>query len=245
MTDNQPSGKRVTIQARTCIKGEAFFESLMADYALPHHVVGPKDVGVDYFCEWLYGDEPTGAFFAAQIKTFTISNRTTPKHEGTEKGLNGLEKFTISNPNLTIDVNTLEYWKGLGMPVYLFAIVWKPETESTESSLDCYYKRFSPVLTTGSAQEDEYWYKCNRGPRFIAFLDEDNHKQGFARDLFIDLMRWSYFKGNISWLNPRSLGLNQFPEQDSFFNEFLEKYREQICATYSKTKDKLEQLCCS
>jgi len=63
--------KKYTIQAKRGIKGEAFFELLVSDYSLPHQVVGPKDIGIDYFCEWVYGDRPTGILYAVQVKTFS------------------------------------------------------------------------------------------------------------------------------------------------------------------------------
>ncbi|MGH8067350.1 MAG: hypothetical protein ACRERE_19385 [Candidatus Entotheonellia bacterium] len=65
--DNE-SYKRYTIQAKRWIKGEAFFEALISDYSLPHHIVSPKDVGIDYICEWVYGDRPTGILYAVQVK---------------------------------------------------------------------------------------------------------------------------------------------------------------------------------
>jgi len=63
--------KKYTAQAKAAIKGEAFFEALISDYSIPHHVVGLKDVGIDYFCEWVYGDKPTGILYAVQVKTLS------------------------------------------------------------------------------------------------------------------------------------------------------------------------------
>ena len=54
--------KQYTIQAKRGIKGEAYFESLISDYSIPHRVSGPKDVGIDYFCEWVFDDRPTGCY---------------------------------------------------------------------------------------------------------------------------------------------------------------------------------------
>ena len=36
------------------------FEHLIADYSVPHHIVGPKDLGLDYICEWVYGKKQKG-----------------------------------------------------------------------------------------------------------------------------------------------------------------------------------------
>ncbi len=99
-----------------------------------------------------------------------------------------------------------------------------------------YYKRFPPVLTGTSKQEAEHYYRVDNGVKFRAFADEEKRTKGFARDLFIDLMRWSYFKGSIAWMNPRKLGLQQFPEENNVFEEFVETYKKQICETYSKQR---------
>jgi hypothetical protein len=235
---------KYSVQARSCIKGESFFESLIAEYAIPHQVVGQKDIGVDFICEWAYEEEPSGFLFAAQVKTFTVNNANTPKSLGiTNPGHNALEAFSISNSNLVIKEATLEYWKGLGLPTYLFAVANWQRGHAKRDEMEMFYKRFTPVLTGDSRQEDERFYQVNSGARFRAFADEANKTQGFVRDLFVDLMRWSYCKGNIAWINPRRLGLQQFPEKDAIFDEFFEKYKAQICETYSQTKEYLERHC--
>ena len=66
--------KKYTAQAKAAIKGEAFFETLVSDYSVPHRIKGPKDVGIDYICEWVYGDKPTGILYAVQVKTFSSQN---------------------------------------------------------------------------------------------------------------------------------------------------------------------------
>ena len=45
-------------------KGEAFFESLIVDYAIPHRIARQNDLGVDFLCEWIHGDRPTGILFS-------------------------------------------------------------------------------------------------------------------------------------------------------------------------------------
>jgi len=134
--------KKYTLQARRGIKGEAFFESLVCEYSIPHHVVGPKDVGIDYFCEWVHGDRPTGVLYAVQVKTFS-EETAKPKFVRIEKKLNGLENYEIRNPNLRVDESTLRYWLGLGIPVYLFAVVQSVthDEHGEKERLDCYYKR--------------------------------------------------------------------------------------------------------
>lgn len=52
-------------QAKAATKGEAFFQALVSDYSIPHHIMGQKDIGIDYICEWVYGDQPSGILYAA------------------------------------------------------------------------------------------------------------------------------------------------------------------------------------
>jgi hypothetical protein len=233
MNDEQP--KKFTVKARTGIKGEAFFEELIVDYSLPHRIAGAKDLGIDYICEWINGDKPTGILYAVQVKTF--SNKTAkPEKIGVEK-LNGLEKYTISNPNLNIDNRTLRYWKGLGMPVYLFAVVKTEATAEQKEELICYYKRFTSCLTSAAQQENLRFFKVNHGSKFIAYQLEQERKLGFARDLFIDYMRWVYYRGSINYLNPRTLGLNQFPEKDAVFEDIIREYEQKVLEAYVRIRE--------
>lgn len=235
--------KKYTLQAKRGIKGEAFFESLVSDYCIPHQVVGPKDIGVDYICEWVYGDRPTGVLFAAQVKTFA-EDTVKVEFNKVEEGLNGLHRYRVHNPHLRIDVRTLLYWQGLSMPVNLFVVVEK-QTEESQTKLDCYYKRFTPILTTDINPDtiDFYrqFYRVNDGSRLIAFTDVERKVQGFARDLFIDYVRWSYYKGSILFLDPRTIGLQQFRE-DTLFKDLFETYEQQIRSTFAQTKKYLELL---
>jgi hypothetical protein len=228
--------KQYTKQAQLGNKGEAFFESLVSNYCLPHRIVSPKDLGIDFICEWVHGKEPTGILFAVQVKTVTA----TAKSIGVETRLNGLEKFKF-NRTLTIDPETLNYWKRLGLPTYLFAILQKDE----DSEFNCFYKRFTTVLTLKKDQKKEPFYKVNNNNnKFIAFFNDNKKKQGFARDLYIDYMRWNYYKGSITYLNPRNIGLNQFSGKgEEVFEDLFEKYKDEICSTYRKTKKYLDKNC--
>jgi hypothetical protein len=230
--------KKYTKQAKAGIKGEAFFESLISDYSIPHHVVGPKDVGIDYFCEWVFGDKPTGILYGVQVKTLSAKNvkRT---FVGINKDFNGLEIYEISSPILNIDDRVQNYWRGLGLPIFLFVVIY-PEPLDQGSQLDCYYKRFTPILTTAKEQEDQKFYKVNKGSTFLAFADYDSKKYGFARDLFIDLMRCSYSKGSISYISPRTLGLEQFHNEDAIFADLFNEYSQNIIQTFRKTERYLE-----
>lgn len=226
--------KKYMKQAKIGIKGEAFFESLISEYSLPNQIVGAKDIGIDYICQWVYENKPTPILYAVQVKTFSRKT-VTPKSLGIEERLNALEKYRINDSNLTIDDKTLWYWQTLGMPIYLFAIWYQ------ERKMDCYYKRFTPVLTTDKDQSEESFYKVNRENSFIAFADSGKRTGGFTRDLFIDYIRWNYYKGSIAYLNPRDVGLNQFPD-DNIFPELFREYGDKIISTYNKTKSYIEQI---
>ena len=87
-------------------KGEAFFESLISEYAIAHKIDGSKDVGLDFLCEWVVGQKPSQLLFGVQVKT-----RTNKKIKLVRKRsrLNLLPEY---KSNLAIKSATLEYWKG-------------------------------------------------------------------------------------------------------------------------------------
>ena len=239
MTDS--GYKKFTAQAKAAIKGEAFFEALVSDYSLPHHIVGSKDLGIDYICEWVYGDQPTGVLYAVQVKTLSRQN-VQLEDLGPKLGYNQLRRYEIRNAVLQIDERTLQYWRGLGMPVYLFVIVYC-ESQGQGGRFESYYKRFTSVLTTHKTQDKEDFYLVSEGTTFRAFADQTAQTNGFARDLFVDLMRCYYSKGSISYISPRTIGLQQFPEENAVFQGVIEEYRQSICSTYQKTKRFIETLC--
>lgn len=236
--------KKYMPTARLCIKGEAFFELLISRYAIPHHIVGPKDIGLDYICEWAYKDVPSGILFLAQVKTFTVNENNKPKSQDNEadRKKSGLEAFSINNPKLRIDDNTIAYWKGFQLPVYLFAVACPKGEKTAVGEMELYYKRFSDVLTRQFPQNKEWFYRVNEGLRFLAFAKEKPRMQGFARDLFVDLMRWSYFKGSIAWMQPQKLGLDDFADKDAVLKEFFQVYKKQISETFAETKQHIERL---
>lgn len=165
---------KFTVQAKTCIKGDAFFESLIAEYAIPHHIEGAKDLGADCLCDWSFDDEPSGILFTVQVKSFKVKGRTKPKSLGhLTPTLNALEAFSIDNPNLTIKQPTLDYWIGLGLPTYLFVVVQTGGGRAKPDEMAMYRKRFAPVLTDARRQEDERYYRVDDGAKFRAFADEE------------------------------------------------------------------------
>ena len=64
------AAKEYTMSTRTGIRGEAFFESLICNYCLPHYIVGHKDLSIDYICKWVHDYKPTDVLFSVQVKTF-------------------------------------------------------------------------------------------------------------------------------------------------------------------------------
>ena len=119
-----------------------------------------------------------------------------------------VERYEIHNANLRVQENTLRYWQGLGLPTYLFAVV-QVVSDGGKEHLDCYYKRFTAILTADTIRK-EYpyqtdFYKVNKGDTFLAFVDSGAF--GFARDLFIDHIRLCYYKGMITYPDPGLLGL--------------------------------------
>jgi hypothetical protein len=231
-----------TLSTRKGIKGEAFFETLLTEYCIPHRIAGPKDVGIDYICEWANGDKPTGILFATQVKTFS-ENSAHPKPLDTQDQ-NGLDLYEIRYSKLLhIKPETCQYWKGLGIPVYLFAIVQKATNDMV-----CYYKRYTPFLTSARQKREFKYYdgfcKVSEGTSFIAFKYPNERQLGFARDLYIDYMRCCYSKGSIAYLNPADVGLNQFTHDNvnmekAVFEDLFEEYAEQIYNAYNKTREYL------
>lgn len=233
--------KHFSWQTRRGIRGEAIIEALLCDHALPHHVVGPKDVGIDFICEWVNGERPTGVLFAIQVKTFDEA-RVQPVFRGTDRLHNGLSRYDIRSRTLYIGARTLGYWAGLGIPVYLFAVGLRKG--GRDATFNCYYKRFTPSLTTRTSAGPYYsgFFRANHGHVFFAFGRPGGPSTGFARDLFIDHVRWSYYKGSITYPDPRAMGL-MYWEQPGLFVDLFPEYRDQLCRTYKQAKGLLEGLC--
>lgn len=233
--------KKFTIQAKRGIKGEAFFESLISEYSLPNQIIGPKDIGIDYICQWVYEDKPTSILYAVQVKTFSIKTAK-PEYKRIRENFNALPEYEIRNSNFSIDKETIYYWQSLTMPVYLFVIC------DEEPKLSAYYKRFTPQLTKDKIVLSDInfyseFYKVSKENSFRAFANHDKKTGGFARDLFIDYIRCNYFKGSIIYLNPRSIGLGQFPDQKfAIFSDLFKTYEKQILGAYKQTAIFLKKL---
>src|SRR5262245_5346970 len=145
MTDN--AYKQYTENARRGIKGEAFFESLIVQHAIPHRIARQNDLGIDFLCEWVYGDRPSGILFLAQVKT-TRSTEIKAKAVG-QSSLNGLNQYTLTGVE-NIDERTLTYWRGLGLPAFLFYVI----ENGSSGHVDCFHKRYTPRLDGFPGEDD-------------------------------------------------------------------------------------------
>jgi hypothetical protein len=202
--------KKYTETARRGIKGEAFFESLVVNHAIPHRIARQNDLGIDFLCEWIYQDRPSGILFLAQVKT-TTADHVKPKPVGLSK-LNLLNKYTLTGAE-RVDDRTISYWKGLGLPAFLFCVV----ENGPNSRLECYHKRYTPLLDGFPDPDDKIgsrsFYLVNDGSKFLAFANSQTEIGGFARDLIVDYARLSYSKGHIVQLTPSQLGFWPFPNK--------------------------------
>jgi hypothetical protein len=234
--------KKYTEAARRGIKGEAFFESLVVEHAIPHRIARQNDLGVDFLCEWIYRDRPTGILFLAQVKTTT---RDLVKAEFVcQSNLNGLAKYALTGAD-KVDDRTLNYWKGLGLPAFLFCVI------ENGSSLDCYHKRYTPLLDGVPGPDDaigsKSFYLVSNGSRFLAFADPEKEIGGFARDLIIDYARLAYSKGHVVPLTPSQLGFWPFenkanPDVVRCFGELVGWHQNKIRETCEWTLNLLSRL---
>jgi Domain of unknown function (DUF4365) len=238
-----PDYKQYTEAARRGIKGEAFFESLIVDCAIPHRIARQNDLGVDFLCEWIHSDRPTGILFSAQVKA-TTSDTVQTSHVGKSQ-LNLLEEYTLTGAE-KVDERTINYWKGLGLPSFLFYVIEKPDGQ-----LECYHKRYTPILDGRPDSIDETgskrFYKVSNVQRFLAFADRENEVGGFVRDLIIDYVRLSYSKGQIVQPTPSQLGFWPFrnkenPDAVRWFGEIVGWHRGKIRETCEWTSGILRQL---
>jgi hypothetical protein len=236
--------KKYTESARRGIKGEAFFESLVVDHAIPHRIARQNDLGIDFLCEWIDRDRPSGILFLAQVKTTTSD--VVKSGFVCRSRLNGLNMYTLTGAD-KVDDRTINYWKGLGLPAFLFYVI----ENRSNGRLDCYHKRYTPLLDGFPGPDDETgskaFYLVNNGAIFLAFADAQNEIGGFARDLIIDYARLSYSKGHIVQLTPSQLGFWPFPNKENpdvvrYFGELVRWHRAKIQETCEWTTDLLTQM---
>ena len=197
--------KKYTEKARLGIKGEAYFESHIVEHDIPHRIDRKNDLGVDFLCEWIYGDKPRGVLFVAQVKS---TRAIAPEPTGA-RGKNCLDTYVLPDAKKP-DEATLNYWRGLGLPAYLFYVV------DSSDQIDCFYKRYTPLLDgrVSPNGDDEsptkQFFKANDGKSFRVFADPVNKLFGFARDLVVDHARMCYSKGYVVPLTVEMLGVWPF-----------------------------------
>lgn len=202
-------------------KGEAFFENLISEYAIAHKIDSSKDVGLDFLCEWVYGERPTQLLFGIQVKTrtnkklFLINERSR---------LNLLREYKCS---FSIKQDTLNYWKGFNFPVFLFLI------NIIDKGINCYYKRYTSILHGKQKENEAPFYEVNNGNKLLAFKPEKNFCGGFCRDLFFDHLRCQHNKGMLSGVDPQDLGLSHW-KRDVLYKGVFDDYKKQIRETFNK-----------
>jgi len=129
-----------------------------------------------------------------------------------QSNLNGLGMYTLPRAD-KVDDRTINYWRGLGLPAFLFCVI----ENGSNGLLHCYHKRYTPLLDGFPGPDDETgsksFYLVNDGATFLAFADTQREIGGFARDLIIDYARLSYSKGHIVQLTPSQLGFWPFPNK--------------------------------
>jgi hypothetical protein len=234
---------KITKEIRQCHRGEGFFLSLLSNFAILHKVEGGNDIGIDYFCEWINQEklESTNTLFAIQLKTHE-SDKIILSYKKIDIERSGLETYDIkrknkkgnSNGNIdnSIKPETIEYWRGFEMPVYLFIVV----LDKKENQL--FYKRYVPILHKNPKPEEITFRLVNKNNSFLSFANNTNKKGGFCRDLYVDYIRCNYKRGAIIHKNPRDLGLNQFRDEKFFFKDLLtEQYKKETQETIKWIKE--------
>ena len=203
---------QVSNEARLSKQGEGFFLSLLSKYVILHKVEGGNDIGIDYFCEWINQErsESTNALFAVQLKT-TRESKVILKRFSKDDRRSDLELYEIKrkdksgksrgNFDNSLKPQTLEYWRGFEIPIYLFVAVL---SKSKRSKL--FYKRYTPILHR--TDKNLKFHLVNDKNSFLAFADNISKKGGFCRDFYIDYIRCNYKKGAVFYRNPREFGLN-------------------------------------
>lgn len=236
------STKLFTENAKRGIKGESYVATLLSEHCILHHVTGPNDLGIDYFCEWVHDNKPTGVLFAVQVKT-TIHENVDFQDE--KKNNNALENWTFIYKKrgdlFKINKKTLDYWENLRIPIFLFVVI------ENGNELECYYKRYTDYLTRHrhnpnyDHKEDFYkleFYRVNEGNKFLAFVQKGNgYPGGFSRDLFMDYIRINYSKGLIVHMKPEEIGLQmEKTDYKKFISEIIKNYEEKIRQVWHETE---------
>lgn len=240
MDNSKPDLPKVPESFRIGNRGEAYLEFIMSKHCLMHKIAGYKDIGIDYICEWLVGESPTRILFGIQVKTSDLSH-VKLKHLGRNRGLNGLEKFEFTKPipSWKIKRGTISYWFGFEIPLYLFFVL------RSGSSFNCYYQRLTPILHKNDKEraaseiqnyKNNELYKANDDENeFRAIIDRGGKDGGFARDLFFDSVRCSYYTGSVKYRDAHEFGLKGWEAKNTYVDilgepdrPYLERLRESL-----------------
>lgn len=210
-------------------RGEAFLEFIMSRHALMHKVVGYKDIGIDYLCEWIIEGKPTRVLFGIQVKTSDIADIRL-EHLGRNKKLNGLEiyKFNKIIPSWNITEKTINYWFGFEIPLYLFFVL------KDKQNFNCYYQRLTPNLHKKDKNKaikeiQDYknndMYLVNENDSFRAIVKRGKQDGGFSRDLFFDSVRCVYNLGSLNYRNSLEFGLEGWETEGTYVDILGEEDR--------------------
>ena len=238
MTTSNPSLPTILESFRIGNSGEAYLEFIMSKHCLMHKISGYKDIGLDYLCEWLVGTSPTRILFGIQVKTSGLEDIEI-KPLGRNKGFNGLEKYQfVHTPSWSINDNTVNYWLGFEIPIYLFFVF------KDNSVFNCYYQRLTPKLhkkdkVEAIKQVQDYknneLYKVNNGSEFRAIVSRGEKDGGFARDLFFDSVRCAYYSGSPQYRDSREFGLKGWEGNHTYIDilsegdcPYVERVRETL-----------------
>jgi hypothetical protein len=206
-------------------KGEAFIESLFSDYAIVHKFEGSKDIGLDFLCEWVYEEKPK-IMFGIQVKTTGSIDNFIEK--GKISRLNFLEEFENSQiPSFeSIPETTLNYWKSFDFPIFVFRVLL------TEDKTLAFYKRYTTIVHGIDKEKTLPFYLANEGTKLKAYIPKER-TWGFCRDLFFDHLKCQHYKGMLSGVNPKDIGLSGW-EQDTLYKGVFDHYKDKIRETYER-----------
>lgn len=210
-------------------RGESFVENIISGHTLAHKIDRSKDLGLDFICEWVAGQNPTQLLFGIQVKT--RSNPIITPVDPLISRLNGLEQYKINFDGDGLNDDTFEYWKGFNFPVFLFLV------HMNGAIVNCYYKRYTPILHDSAKPTEENYFKVYENNLFLAFHERPGNLQtgGFGRDLFFDHLRCEHSKGMLSGIDPSDLGLEGYRNGD-LYEGVYNKYVPIMKATYEKYK---------
>jgi len=73
---------------------------------------------------------------------------------------------------------------------------------------------------------------ANEGTKLKAYIPKER-TWGFCRDLFFDHLKCQHYKGMLSGVNPKDIGLSGW-EQDTLYKGVFDHYKDKIRETYER-----------